>query len=201
MFYFEEVPESEPINGFLYGWRANRLNLQTFELTSPVRTQVKWGTKVMEADCMHQDMTGTPWAYFMMGMMYHGGKEFERDHVEVPQDWCSCGYYSFDSLNSYIREMDYKDTEEAIYIMTLVRLWGTIVQHDTGYRAQYVKADTVFLPEQHEPFQNIILQNVDVVVEPIEHAIDYDRSLPKPEDYLKQGAITSGEHWEAEEED
>jgi len=192
MFYFEDVPETKPINGYLYGWRANRLDLETFDLTSPVRTQISWGTEPMEADCMHQDLYGTPWAYFMMGVDF-AGKNLDRDHVEVPQDWCACGYYSFDSLDSYVAEMDYKDDERYIFIMTLVKMWGNIVQHDTGYRAQFIKADTVFLPEHHETFQNLILQNVDVVIEPIEHAIDYDRSLPKPDNYFEQEAESDDE--------
>ncbi|MGW8179289.1 MAG: hypothetical protein ACWGQW_11090 [bacterium] len=195
MFYFNDIPEEGPkIEGYLYGWRANRFDLDTFELTSPLRTNISWNGGELEAECIHINLLGSPWAAaFIWGITQ------DKEHTgPAPIAWCSCGFYSFDSLSNYIQEMDYKDSDKAIYVMTLIKMWGTIIQHDTGYRAQYVEADTIFLPEEHEQFEQLILQNIDVVIEPIEHAVDYDRSLPTIEDYI--GEI-SGEHRKAEEED
>ena len=200
-------PSNDPtLNGYLYGWRANKFNLETFKITSPIRTTVEWDDQPRTAECMHKDFYQFalgmyhPFVMGSLGMGFpFGSAPLEHDsegedprtspleHTECPQDWCMCGYYAFDSLNSYIDGMDYEDNKEAIYIMTLVRMWGVIIQHEKGYRAQYVTADTVFLPEKHEFFEHLILQSLDVVVEPIEYAVDYDRSLPRVEDYESQG--------------
>ena len=68
------------------------------------------------------------------------GREAHDAH-EVPQTGCTCGVYAAKSLE-HLRQLGY----EGRGIRGEVHMWGTVVEHELGWRAQFAYPNTLFLP-------------------------------------------------------
>jgi hypothetical protein len=60
---------------------------------------------------------------------------------EPPQTYCTCGVYAVKTLHHF-RSAGY----ERYGIHGEVYLWGTVVEHELGWRAQFAYPKTLFLP-------------------------------------------------------
>src|ERR1035437_8520782 len=76
-----------------------------------------------------------------------GRAEAVHDAHEVPQTDCTCGVYAAKNLE-HLRQFGY----EGRGIHGEVYLWGTVVEHELGWRAQYAYPKSLFLPPDAIPF-------------------------------------------------
>lgn len=73
-----------------------------------------------------------------------------EDH-KVPKKTCSCGYYAFRKPTLYsIRD------PHGVIILGSVLLWGKIVEHTEGYRAEFAKIEALFYPHHLEPTTQLV---------------------------------------------
>jgi hypothetical protein len=63
---------------------------------------------------------------------------------QAPHQLCTCGIYAAKSLNQ-LQRMGYAD----LGVYGEVYLWGTIVEHSFGWRAQFAYPKTLVLPRRH----------------------------------------------------
>ncbi|MGB0108682.1 MAG: hypothetical protein WBP52_09275 [Terriglobales bacterium] len=70
-----------------------------------------------------------------------GRTEAVHDAHEPPQTNCTCGVYAVKTLHHF-RSAGY----ERYGIHGEVYLWGTVVEHELGWRAQFAYPKTLFLP-------------------------------------------------------
>lgn len=64
---------------------------------------------------------------------YFGTSSVKHD---APQFDCSCGFYAFKhrkQVLQYVKNGSYS------YAIAKVHLWGRVIEHELGYRAQYMK--------------------------------------------------------------
>jgi preprotein translocase subunit YajC len=66
---------------------------------------------------------------------------------ELPHPECSCGVYAAKSIE-HLRQFGY----EGRGIQGEVYLWGTVVEHKLGWRAQFAYPKSLFLPPDVVPF-------------------------------------------------
>jgi hypothetical protein len=64
-----------------------------------------------------------------------------QKHKEVPDIDCRCGYYALRRFSSLA--LQYVSGRDAIFY-GVVALWGRIVEHEGGYRAQYAEPRLLF---------------------------------------------------------
>jgi hypothetical protein len=74
------------------------------------------------------------------------GAENAHDAHEPPRLDCSCGVYAAKS-REHLRQLGY----EGRGIRGEVHLWGTVVEHELGWRAQFAYPKTLFLPSDLIP--------------------------------------------------
>lgn len=67
---------------------------------------------------------------------------------EVPSEGCTCGVYAAKNLQ-HLRQIGY----ERRGIHGEVYLWGTVVEHKLGWRAQFAYPKSFFLPPNAIPFR------------------------------------------------
>jgi hypothetical protein len=70
-----------------------------------------------------------------------GRAEAAHDANDAPQEKCRCGVYASKSLE-HLHTTGY----ERYGICGEVNLWGTVVEHEQGFRAQFAYPKTLFLP-------------------------------------------------------
>src|ERR1035441_3720160 len=75
-----------------------------------------------------------------------GGAEAVHDAHEVPQTDCTCGVYAAKNLE-HLRQFGY----EGRGIHGEVYLWGTVVEHELGWRAQFAYPKSLFLSPDSIP--------------------------------------------------
>lgn len=73
------------------------------------------------------------------GNMYIGGRRHEV--WDAPASNCTCGFYCYKNLQGELLQL--LDTGHLSYAtmhksLGQVKMWGKIVEHELGYRAQYV---------------------------------------------------------------
>lgn len=108
-------------NGTIIGYRAWRINPETFELRGPVSRIVWPNDGKLEAQCediLHRD-------------------EFRRvlrDHA-TPGDICKCGIYAFHDVDSAMESY----CTHSLSILGVAAFWGRIAVHSNGFRAQYAR--------------------------------------------------------------
>jgi hypothetical protein len=69
-----------------------------------------------------------------------------HDAHDLPRLDCSCGVYAAKNIE-HLRQLGY----EGRGIRGEVHLWGTVVEHELGWRAQFAYPKTLFLPPQLIP--------------------------------------------------
>jgi hypothetical protein len=92
-----------------------------------------------------------------------------KEHA-APRDGCTCGVYAARDL-AHLQEIGY-----ARYgVHGEVYLWGTVVEHQLGWRAQYAYPTSIVLPRNTIPFkmseaesrlEPLLLYGVDIFVAP-----------------------------------
>ena len=75
-----------------------------------------------------------------------GRAEAVHDANDVPQEKCRCGVYASKSLE-HLRTTGY----ERYGICGEVNLWGTVVEHEQGFRAQFAYPKNLYLPPKMLP--------------------------------------------------
>jgi hypothetical protein len=70
-----------------------------------------------------------------------------HDARELPHSDCTCGVYAAKSLE-HLRQLGYEERG----IHGEVYLWGTVVEHRLGWRAQFAYPKSLFLPLDAVPF-------------------------------------------------
>lgn len=73
---------------------------------------------------------------------------------DVPQEKCTCGVYATKNLD-HLRETQY--WRHGIH--GKVTLWGTLVEHELGWRAQCAYPKALFLPRDRLPFSLAAIQS------------------------------------------
>jgi len=82
-----------------------------------------------------------------------GRAEAAHDAHDAPQANCTCGVYASKSLE-HLRTTGY-----ARYgIHGEVNLWGTVVEHEQGWRAQFAYPKNLYLPPDTLPFTLAAIQ-------------------------------------------
>ncbi len=64
------------------------------------------------------------------------GPEFARDHLATGS--CTCGFYAF---------KDSSRLDKFAHVHGTVLMWGKVVEHEFGYRAEFAQVESLFLPE------------------------------------------------------
>ena len=59
-----------------------------------------------------------------------------RDHLATAS--CTCGYYAF---------KDISQLDKFAPVHAAVLMWGKVVEHEFGYRAEFAQVESLFLPE------------------------------------------------------
>jgi hypothetical protein len=87
-----------------------------------------------------RSLNGKPWSPCKpLAAKCGAGKAHDAD--EVPQTDCTCGVYAAKNLE-HLRQFGY----EGRGIHGEVYLWGTVVEHELGWRAQFAYPKSLFLP-------------------------------------------------------
>ena len=82
------------------------------------------------------------------------GRAEAPDHVhDAPQENCTCGIYAAKTLHHF-RSAGY----ERYGVHGEVHLWGKVVEHELGYRAQFAYPKTFVLPPETLPFSSAPIQ-------------------------------------------
>ena len=76
------------------------------------------------------------------------GEAVPLDGHEPPHDGCSCGVYAAKNF-AHLRNIGYAEYG----VHGEVYLWGTVVEHVLGYRAQYAYPKSIVLPPDTIPFR------------------------------------------------
>jgi hypothetical protein len=77
-----------------------------------------------------------------------------RDAHDAPQSACTCGVYAAKSLD-HLRRAGY----DRYGIHGEVLLWGNVVEHEHGFRAQFAYPKSLFLPPGTLPFTLSAIQS------------------------------------------
>ena len=75
-----------------------------------------------------------------------GRAEAAHDANDAPREKCTCGVYASKSLE-HLRTTGY----ERYGICGEVNLWGTVVEHEQGFRAQFAYPKNLYLPPKMLP--------------------------------------------------
>jgi hypothetical protein len=104
-----------------------------------------WGTTGLKSLCgerwhPRQSLAARCRASVVVGPILGRAEAVHNAH-EPPQTNCTCGVYAVKTLHHF-RSAGY----ERYGIHGEVYLWGTVVEHELGWRAQYAYPKTLFLP-------------------------------------------------------
>jgi hypothetical protein len=72
-----------------------------------------------------------------------------RADDEAPADGCSCGIYAAKDYQ-HLQKICSSECVEA-FVHGEVYLWGKVVEHDLGYRAQFAYPKSLVLPSNIDP--------------------------------------------------
>lgn len=137
----------------IIGWRSWRFSISQQQLVSCIR-QTTWpACERLEAECL----TGTA------GTM-------RCRHA--PQEDCSCGIYAWTERKSLKRMV--RITPDSIPVWGSVSLWGDVVEHEDGVRAEFAYPYELFVSERHEDVARRLrdFYRVDVVRVPLPQPFD-----------------------------
>jgi hypothetical protein len=100
-----------------------------------------WGTLGLKSLCGERWHPGQSLAARCRASAVVGRAEVVHDAHDVPQANCTCGIYAVKTLHHF-RSAGY----ERYGIHGEVYLWGTVVEHELGWRAQFAYPKTLLLP-------------------------------------------------------
>ena len=76
----------------------------------------------------------------------HEGQD-PKEHGLIPRSGCMCGFYAREPSRFMERHMPRFHVRNAV---GEVAMWGRVIEHDYGYRAQYARIERVLLTEYNE---------------------------------------------------
>jgi hypothetical protein len=96
-----------------------------------------------------------------------------KGNHEPPADGCSCGVYAAKSYQ-HLQEIIYpsKFAEAFAFVHGEVYLWGKVVEHDLGYRAQFACPKSLVLPSNIDPrletsrLESLMVYGADISIPP-----------------------------------
>jgi hypothetical protein len=100
-----------------------------------------WGTTGLKSLCGERWKPSQSLAARCRASSVVGRAEVVHDTRDVPQANCTCGVYAVKTLDHF-RSAGY----ERFGIHGEVYLWGAVVEHELGWRAQFAYPKTLFLP-------------------------------------------------------
>jgi hypothetical protein len=100
----------------------------------------KWNTTVLQSLCGERWYPRQPLAARCRAATIVGRADVVHDAHDLPQTNCTCGVYASKSFEQ-LRTTGY----ERFGIHGEVYLWGTVVEHEVGWRAQFAYPKTLFL--------------------------------------------------------
>jgi hypothetical protein len=100
-----------------------------------------WDTTGLKSLCGERWHPGQSLAARCRASAVVGRAEAVHDAHEVPQTDCTCGVYAAKNLE-HLRQFGY----EGRGIHGEVYLWGTVVEHELGWRAQFAYPKSLILP-------------------------------------------------------
>lgn len=66
-------------------------------------------------------------------------------HPGVPPTWnCSCGFYAYKTITELVASR-YSESPSGMVVLGRVALWGTVIDHQHGYRGRYAYPQLLFL--------------------------------------------------------
>ncbi|HJS83685.1 MAG TPA: hypothetical protein VJ742_12705 [Nitrososphaera sp.] len=127
--------KNQVVLGSLFGWRA--FSLREGKITSPVRHE-SWRTRQRKAKCA----TSNPCIIV---------DEKGRTRLAAPGPGCGCGLYLYNTAQSLrFNESQYFTGACASTFATDLRAfvsgWGRAIQHQYGFRCQWLRIEAVLLP-------------------------------------------------------
>jgi len=109
-----------------------------------------WNTKGLKSLCGERWHPGQSLAARCRASAVVGpivGRSEAADDHDAPQSNCTCGIYAVKTLHHF-RSAGY----ERYGIHGEVYLWGTVVEHELGWRAQFAYPKNLYLPPDTLPF-------------------------------------------------
>ncbi len=125
--------------------------------------------------------------YLVSGnLVYEPRKRHEsrciKDHM-CPDEGCTCGIYAFPSLEELRRQNYHNDVRYRVFGETY--LWGKVVEHERGFRAQYAYPKRLMFPEKRK-----MLSAMEIDVVALAPYVAYLYGVPheiiKPDHELRQ---------------
>ena len=142
-------PEEEPepthrtpdYSHYLMGWRLWTIRPFSTLLESYFSAYGEWPTgKTHQAEC-----------FFLSSSRYF--LSFPKHKTSPPYRYCGCGIYAFKSPMSFVPS----DIYGPLYVYGKVALWGKILEHTGGYRAQYAYPLELWVIKQDSFGERILL--------------------------------------------
>src|SRR5208283_4983697 len=106
-----------------------------------------WGTLGLKSLCGERWKPSQSLAARCRASTIVGRADVVHDVRDIPEANCTCGIYAAKTLH-YFRSAGY----ERYGIHGEVYLWGKVVEHELGYRAQFAYPKTFVLPPDALPF-------------------------------------------------
>ena len=106
-----------------------------------------WGTLGLKSLCGKSWHPGQVVAARCRASIVGGRGKAKDDLHDAPHEECTCGIYAAKTLHHF-RSAGY----DRYGIHGEVYLWGTVVEHELGYRAQFAYPKNFFLPPDMLPF-------------------------------------------------
>jgi hypothetical protein len=123
----------------------------------------QWDTTGLKSVCGEPWHPGQPLVagcrVYSAGKIVGRAEAAQGGHV-VPQADCTCGVYAAKNLE-HLRQFGY----ERYGIYGEVYLWGTVIEHEQGWRAQFAYPKNLYLPPDTLPFTlKIILSRIQTLI-------------------------------------
>jgi len=106
-----------------------------------------WGTTGLKSLCGERWKPSQSLAARCKASTIVGRADVVHDVRDIPQANCTCGVYAVKALDHF-RSAGY----ERFGIHGEVYLWGAVVEHELGWRAQFAYPKTLFLPSDLIPY-------------------------------------------------
>src|ERR1035437_3859589 len=106
-----------------------------------------WGTTGLKSLCGERWKPSQSLAARCRASTIVGRADVVHDVRDIPQANCTCGIYAVKTLHHF-RSAGY----ERYGIHGEVYLWGTVVEHELGWRSQFAYPKTLFLPSDLIPY-------------------------------------------------
>lgn len=85
------------------------------------------------------------WPSGTVQALHGGGRGIHR----APRKGCKCGIYALKEKNQNLKSVIGKVVNKGPQVCGRVELWGNVIAHSTGYRAEYAKVTGFFTNSAH----------------------------------------------------